>query len=147
MPSHDDRTLHRLGQWERGRSSLQFERRVLRHGRLDRPQAIHRGTDDAAGVTGPLTDGEKALDAAEALAPVDPVLDLSGLSFIDSSGLHCIVRAHERAQKEGRRMVLVPGSSSVQRVLELTGMDRHLEFVTRGTLEGLLAPTSDVTVA
>lgn len=90
---------------------------------------------------------QEALDAAEALAPVDLVLDLAGLSFLDSSGLHCIVRAHERAQKEGRRVVLGPGSSSVQRVLELTGMDRHLEFVTRATLEGLLAPTSDVTVA
>jgi anti-anti-sigma factor len=49
------------------------------------------------------------------------ILDLSGLSFIDSSGLRVLFHAERRARTEGRRVVLVPGSGVVQRVFEITG--------------------------
>ena len=93
-----------------------------------------------------VTTLQEALDRAEALAPADLLLDLSDLSFLDSTGLHCIVRAHERAQHTGRRLVVVPGVSPVHRVMELTGVDKHLEFVTRADLEALLSAGSTMTV-
>lgn len=73
---------------------------------------------------------QEALNAAETLAPAELILDLTALTFLDSTGLHCIVRAHDRAKQAGRRLFLVPGSAHIQWVLELTGMDKHLEFVT-----------------
>ena len=57
------------------------------------------------------------------------LLDLRPLEFVDSAGLRLLVRSHARAQKDGRRVVLVRGSENVQRVFTLTGLDRELEFV------------------
>jgi anti-sigma B factor antagonist len=57
------------------------------------------------------------------------VLDLSGVSFCDSSGLHVIVRANQRARHEHRRLVIVRGSEQVQRLFALTGVDKQLEIV------------------
>ena len=89
---------------------------------------------------------QEALDSAEARSPAALVLDLSSLSFMDSTGLHCIARAHERAQRAGRRLVLVPGASCVERVVELTGLDKQLEFVTPVALEELLSTGPTVAV-
>jgi anti-sigma B factor antagonist len=55
------------------------------------------------------------------------VLDLSGLDFIDSTGLHVLIRAHRRAQ-EGQ-LSLLRGSQRVHRVFELTKTDTVLPFV------------------
>lgn len=54
------------------------------------------------------------------------VIDLSGLDFIDSTGLHVLIRAHARAE-EGR-LTLLRGSRNVHRVFELTGTDELLPF-------------------
>ena len=37
------------------------------------------------------------------------VLDLSRLTFLDSTGLRCLVTADERAREAGRRVVIVRG--------------------------------------
>jgi anti-sigma B factor antagonist len=87
-----------------------------------------------------------ALDGAEARSPAALVLDLSSLSFMDSTGLHCIAQAHERAQRAGRRLILVPGASCVERVVELTGLDKQLEFVTPVALQELLSTGPTVAV-
>jgi anti-sigma B factor antagonist len=57
------------------------------------------------------------------------VLDLRGVSFMDSSGLRVILAADARARSSGRRLVLVAGPVGVQRVFQLTLLDRRLEFV------------------
>jgi anti-sigma B factor antagonist len=57
------------------------------------------------------------------------VLDLSGLDFMDSTGLRLVVLADERARSEGRRLVLVRGRPDVQRVFEITRMTDRLAFV------------------
>jgi anti-sigma B factor antagonist len=54
------------------------------------------------------------------------VLDLRGLTFMDSTGLRLVLRWHTAAQDEGFRFAIVPGSEVVQRVLRLTGMDAEL---------------------
>lgn len=61
--------------------------------------------------------------------PAALVLDLSGLEFMDSTGLRLVVLADARSREQGRRLALVRGSEDVQRVFEITGMDQRLEFV------------------
>jgi anti-sigma B factor antagonist len=61
--------------------------------------------------------------------PAGLVLDLSGLDFMDSTGLRLVVLADERARSEGRRFTLVRGRPDVQRVFEITRMTDRLEFV------------------
>jgi anti-sigma B factor antagonist len=63
---------------------------------------------------------------AAALSPgVGTVIaDLTSTSFCDSSGVHAIMHAHERAAARdiGLRLAVSPGGS-VRRVLQLTGAD------------------------
>lgn len=71
---------------------------------------------------------------AEALAQVPSgtavvILNVSELSFMDSSGLHVIVNAAARLAETGCRLVLVPGGQQIQRIFEITGTKSQLEFV------------------
>lgn len=47
------------------------------------------------------------------------VLDLAGLTFIDSAGLRMVVQARETAAREGAALTVLPGPPSVQRCFEL----------------------------
>ena len=57
------------------------------------------------------------------------VLDLSKLTFLDSTGLRCLVSADQRAKDGGRRVVLVRGPDPVQRVFAITRLEDRLEMV------------------
>ena len=57
------------------------------------------------------------------------VLDLSGLTFMDSSGLRTILSAQAASRRDGWVLALVPGPPSVQRVFEITGVKDGLRFV------------------
>jgi anti-anti-sigma factor len=57
------------------------------------------------------------------------VLDLAGLTFIDSTGLEVILRAARRAQQTGRRLVVVRPRPYVRRLFELTAIDQSLDIV------------------
>lgn len=54
------------------------------------------------------------------------VVDLRGLTFIDSTGLGVLVRAHQLAREQSRHLALVPGDGQVQRLLSLTGLQNEL---------------------
>jgi anti-sigma B factor antagonist len=54
------------------------------------------------------------------------VLDLRGLTFMDSTGLRLVIRWHTAAREAGFRFAIVPGPDVVQRVFRLTGMDAHV---------------------
>lgn len=56
------------------------------------------------------------------------VLDLNELTFMDVLGLHAIIDATARAQRLGRRLVLLCGPPAVQRVFALTGTSAAVEF-------------------
>jgi anti-anti-sigma factor len=56
------------------------------------------------------------------------VIDLTGLRFIDSSGLHLLVRAEEQLRASGGQLMLVHGPPAVRRVFELTGLDRYFAW-------------------
>ena len=72
---------------------------------------------------------QEELRRVEASAPTTLVMDLSKLTFLDSTGLRCIVTADERARDEGRRMVIVRGPDAVQRVFSITKLDDRLDMV------------------
>ena len=56
------------------------------------------------------------------------ILDLSGLEFMDSSGLRCILDHDAELRQKGVKLVLVPGPPAVQRVFEITHTKAHLSF-------------------
>jgi anti-sigma B factor antagonist len=72
---------------------------------------------------------QEELRRIEADAPATLVVDLSKLSFLDSTGLRCIVTADERAREAGRRIVIVRGPDAVQRVFAITRLEERLEIV------------------
>jgi anti-sigma B factor antagonist len=51
------------------------------------------------------------------------VLDLRGVTFMDSTGLRLVIRWDAAAQEDEFRFAVVPGDEVVQRVFRLTGMD------------------------
>ena len=57
------------------------------------------------------------------------VLDLTSLSFLDSTGLRTIVTADQRARKSGRRLAIVKGPDTVHRVFTITRLDERLDMV------------------
>lgn len=71
---------------------------------------------------------QSALDAA--FAKVDPqvVIDLSAVSFLDSTGLRALIGAHRRGEDEGAKVALVVNGGPVERLLEITGVDASLNI-------------------
>jgi anti-sigma B factor antagonist len=55
-------------------------------------------------------------------------LDLSGLSFIDSSGMGVIVKLDADSRARGITLAIVPGPDHVQRVFDATGLTETLPF-------------------
>ena len=73
-------------------------------------------------------DMEVSLATAERDGPTRLVVDLSGLQFIDSTGLRLLLQADARAKEQGYELVLRPGAQAVQRVFEVTGALAILRF-------------------
>ncbi len=72
---------------------------------------------------------EAAVQAAEATHAQQIVIDLSGVTFMDTAGLHPLLRADARSRADSNRLGLVRGSRRVQRVFELTNTDAMLPFL------------------
>jgi anti-anti-sigma factor len=72
---------------------------------------------------------EQELERIERQPPATIVLDLRQLAFMDSTGLRVIVAADGRAREQGRRLVIVRGSDTVQRIIQMTRLDERLEIV------------------
>lgn len=56
------------------------------------------------------------------------VLDLSGLTFMDSTGIRVILQAEQYARMHGAELIVVRPPDNVMRVLELIGLDDQLDF-------------------
>jgi anti-sigma B factor antagonist len=81
-----------------------------------------------------------ALLHAAADGPRTLVVDMTRTRFCDSSGLHALIAAHNRAGADGRQLLLVIPSAAVLRVFALTAMDRVIPNVT--SLDQALARAS-----
>ena len=69
------------------------------------------------------------------------VLDIRDLSFIDSSGLHALVRAYRSSEQNGHRLMLVGANPFARRLCETTGTEFLLN--SEGTAELLGRFTGD----
>ena len=87
---------------------------------------VVKGDVDLAG--GPLLDD--ALARAESAGPV--VIDVSGVDFIDSSGLRSLLSASRRAEERSGAVVLRAPSPGVLRLLELTGTTEQFRIEAAG---------------
>jgi anti-sigma B factor antagonist len=65
-----------------------------------------------------------ALERAHDEHPAELWLDLTGVDFIDSTGLTAILLAHRQLDDGVRRLAVICPGGSVRRVLELAGLDR-----------------------
>jgi anti-sigma B factor antagonist len=79
---------------------------------------------------------ERALEAVDQLKPARVILDFSELSFVDSTGVHAIVRAHIRATEKGGVLVVMNSSESVRKVFQLT----RTEHLFEGAISDSVAP-------
>jgi anti-sigma B factor antagonist len=71
-------------------------------------------------------------------------LDLTGLTFIDSTGIRAIVTAQKLCRERGHEFAIVPGTAAVQRAFEATGLLGTLPFreTPHGGVTRLTAPSS-----
>jgi anti-sigma B factor antagonist len=68
------------------------------------------------------------VERAAAMADEAVVVDLRGLSFIDSSGLRAILEGHGKIAARGLEVTLLKPPGRLMRVFEVTGTDRLLPF-------------------
>lgn len=109
---------------------------MTEHGSLPRPVETNFEVDVRAEAQGAVVTVSGELDVASSrvleqeLAKLQDVaiviVDLRALSFIDSTGLGVLVRAHQLRKEQGRRFGLVRGDGQVHRLLSLTGLEHEL---------------------
>jgi anti-sigma B factor antagonist len=81
-------------------------------------------TGDGFAVVGEIdAHSAPAISAALAHLPGDTImLDLSGVEFVDSSGLRVLIEAHQRMQGDGGSLVLARPSGVVRRLFDISGV-------------------------
>ena len=57
------------------------------------------------------------------------IVDLSGLEFMDSTGLRTMLQIHARSCADGDRVLFLRGGPVVQRLFEITGVESRLPFL------------------
>lgn len=73
-----------------------------------------------------------ALRSALRKRPAELRVDLSGLSYTDTSGLATLVEAFRTANKQSTRLVLMGIHGQPQYLLEITRLDRLFDIAGRG---------------
>jgi anti-sigma B factor antagonist len=71
---------------------------------------------------------DAALEQARATDAVRIVVDLLAVSFMDSTGLHVLIK-HAREDGSRQRIRVTKGSAQVERLFELSGTRPYLLFV------------------
>lgn len=97
---------------------------------------------DGNGTVRCLFSGELDLASqAKALAALAPVIeqrprtvvfDLSGVEFIDSTGLRVLLKCRRMAEEAKTRLLLSAPSEAVRRLFELTKLQNRFEFENLG---------------
>ena len=90
----------------------------------------------------PVGDIRELLVTSTAVAKL-VVLDLSGLTFLGSSGVHMVLETDAVARAAGWELRLIGAPADVQRVFDLTGARARLPFLTARQLSALLATPCD----
>jgi anti-sigma B factor antagonist len=85
-------------------------------------------------VTVPILTKELALVEQDGVGAI--MLDLRDVSFVDSSGLHALLQAHQRAKSNGHRLILIGASPSTRRLFAMTETEFLLDEQEAVTLLG-----------
>ena len=88
-----------------------------------------------AGTVGPI---RERLEHVTASGARRVVLDLRGVTFLDSAGLNLALEADAASRAQGCEFGLIGGPANVQRVFDLTGARARLPFLTASELAALL---------
>ena len=72
------------------------------------------------------------------------VLDLRGVTFLDSSALHLVLEADAASRAQRWEFELIGGPAHVQRVFDLTGARARLPFLTASEIAALLTAPREV---
>jgi anti-anti-sigma factor len=83
-----------------------------------------------------LAERDAARDAVEQALERGPecvVLDLSRVTFIDSSGIHVVVTASKRCAERRIHIVIIPGPPQVHRVFEICQLTTLLPFASQAS--------------
>jgi anti-sigma B factor antagonist len=64
-----------------------------------------------------------------AVEPAGLAVDLSAVSFIDSTGLAALIEINNAVQAHGQRLRIVSPSRCVRRILEVTGLNPAFTIV------------------
>jgi len=95
----------------------------------DSPFAI-TPTDLGFAVTGEIdaytAPAIAAAIASSRLATIE--LDMSGVEFVDSSGLRVVIEAHQQLLDNGGSLILVRPSPVVQRLFDISGVHEYLNI-------------------
>jgi anti-sigma B factor antagonist len=76
-----------------------------------------------------LVDFQRELAEVRAPAVTTVCVDLRGLTFMGATGLRALLSVDARSPRDGFSLVVVKGPPLVQRVFEMTGVDRRLVFI------------------
>jgi anti-anti-sigma factor len=101
-----------------------------------RPSKFEISEDTVGGTRVLAVSGELDLSTAPGLAEKvvpgaagDLTIDLSELTFMDSSGLRLLIELDQRARQEGTKLTLIHSRhEAAKTVLRLTGADEALPF-------------------
>jgi len=69
------------------------------------------------------------IDRVLAKRPVVLAVDLRGLTFMDSTGVHALISTGLRCQEQGQRFFVIRGGGHIDRVLNACGVDGCFEMV------------------
>lgn len=101
---------------------------------IDESQVDARIVLTVAGEIDLATAPQLQMRVAEVNAAEHLILDMSGVTFMDSTGLRVVIGAHERAREAGGRFALVAPDGPVTKLLAITGVDAWLDvFATQAS--------------
>ncbi len=105
----------------------------------------HLGTVAVVAVTGEIdvTSAEVLRDTLAGLATAeqpDVVVDLRGVTFLDSTALGVLVGAHKRSRELGGELRLAVTEPRILKIFEITGLTEV--FTIAATPEAALSPAS-----
>jgi anti-sigma B factor antagonist len=72
---------------------------------------------------------QRVIARAEETSAVTIIVDLSGLQFIDSSGIRVLLTESKRSTADSNRVRFLRGTDQVERTLALCGLDQRLPFL------------------
>lgn len=84
-----------------------------------------KGELDHHGAKQAMEEIEREIDA---VLPLRLVLDFSGVTFMDSSGIAVLLRSQKRMQCYGGSMLLCGVPPQARRILEIAGVERFIRI-------------------